>query len=48
MVMATASLVAVSIVIAIGAEPLVDYAGRAATDLLADGAYRDLVLGATR
>ena len=48
MVMATASLVIVSFAIAIAAEPLIDYAGRAATDLLADGAYRDLVLGATR
>jgi multicomponent Na+:H+ antiporter subunit D len=48
MVMATASLVVVSIVIAIGAEPLVEYAERAAADLMTGDTYRNLVLGVGR
>lgn len=48
MVLATASLVVVSIIIAAAAEPLVEYAERAATDLMSEGVYRDLVLGAVR
>ena len=48
MVLATASLVVVSIVTAVGAEPLVQYAERAATDLMTDDAYRTLVLEGTR
>ena len=46
MAYATASLVVVGIIIALGAEPLIGYAERAATDLMADGVYRGFVLGA--
>ncbi len=48
MIAATAGLVVVSIGLAIAAEPLVEYAERAAEDLLLDGGYRDLVLGVSR
>jgi multicomponent Na+:H+ antiporter subunit D len=45
MIGATAALVVISLAIAFAAEPLVEYAERAATDLLVDGTYRELVLG---
>ena len=45
MVAATAGLVVVSIVVALGAGPLLDYAQRAASDLLTEGTYRAMVLG---
>ncbi len=45
MMVATASLVAVGLVLALGAQPLVEYAGRAASDLMAEGNYRGLVMG---
>ncbi|RZV47397.1 MAG: Na+/H+ antiporter subunit D [Acidimicrobiia bacterium] len=45
MAAATAGLVVVSLAVALGAEPLLQYAERAAGDLLADGAYRDVVFG---
>ena len=48
MIAATAGLVAVSVVIALGAEPLVEYAERAAEDLLIEGNYRNIVLGASQ
>jgi multicomponent Na+:H+ antiporter subunit D len=45
MAAATAGLVVVSLVVAFGAEPLLQYAERAAGDLLAEGVYRDVVFG---
>jgi multicomponent Na+:H+ antiporter subunit D len=48
MALATGSLVVVGIVIAIGAQPLIEYAGRAATDLMTEGAYGEMVLGVGR
>jgi multicomponent Na+:H+ antiporter subunit D len=45
MAAATATLVVVSLVVAIAGEPLLAYAERAATDLLDPAAYRTLVLG---
>ncbi|NNJ48197.1 MAG: hypothetical protein HKP18_10250 [Acidimicrobiia bacterium] len=45
MAAATAGLVVVSLAVALGAEPPLQYAERAAGDLLADGAYRDVVFG---
>jgi hypothetical protein len=35
----------VSLAVAVGAAPLLEYAQRAAGDLLTEGAYRDMVLG---
>ena len=48
MIGATAGLILVSIVLAVGAQPLLEYAERAAEDLLLDDTYRDLVLGMGR
>jgi multicomponent Na+:H+ antiporter subunit D len=45
MTSATAGLVAVSLIIVVGAGPLLDYAERAAADLLDPAGYRSLVLG---
>ncbi len=45
MMVATASLIAVGLVLALGAQPLVEYAERAASDLMAEGNYRGLVMG---
>jgi len=45
MAVATASLVAAGVIIAIGAQPLVEYAERAAVDLMGEGTYRDMVMG---
>ncbi len=45
---ATFSLVVVGLVIAFGAEPLIQYAEKAASDLLTEGVYETLVLGAGR
>mgnify|MGYP001547209424 FL=1 len=46
MAVATASLVVVGVVIAIGAQPLVEYAERAAVDLMSEGTYWGVVMGA--
>ena len=46
MAAATAGLVVAGLVIALAAEPLLDYAELAAADLLIEGAYRTAVLGA--
>ncbi|NNC91830.1 MAG: Na+/H+ antiporter subunit D, partial [Acidimicrobiia bacterium] len=45
MATATAGLVVVSLAIAVGAEPLLEYARDAAAELLTEGAYRANVLG---
>jgi multicomponent Na+:H+ antiporter subunit D len=45
MIVPTAALVVVGLVIAIGAEPLVEYAERAAADLVDPATYRNWVLG---
>lgn len=46
MVAGTAGLVLASLVIAVAAQPLLDYAELAAVDLLEEGTYRAMVLGA--
>ncbi len=46
MTAATGLLVVVSIAVALGGQPLIEYAERAATDLLDTDTYRTLVLGA--
>jgi len=46
MVGATAALVVVGVVIALSAQPLIEYAELASVELLTEGAYRSLVFGA--
>ena len=46
MIGATAALVVVGVVIALAAQPLIEYAELASAELLTDGAYRSLVFGA--